>query len=87
MSAHKKCSECDFEACKKVLKLHVEECHSKKPIISLDTPEEIEKWIADRKHNYPTAKNIQRKVNFLCKIYLYIYIYYLIYFISINNLI
>lgn len=29
MSLHKKCPECDFEASKKVLNLHIEECHSK----------------------------------------------------------
>ncbi|ORX92817.1 hypothetical protein LY90DRAFT_520564, partial [Neocallimastix californiae] len=65
MSLHKKCPECDFEASKKVLNLHIEECHSKSinknSFISLNTPEEIEKWIADRKKNYPTDANIQRK--------------------------
>eukprot|EP00833_Pecoramyces_ruminatium_P007248 jgi/Orpsp1_1/1181280/evm.model.c7180000076588.1 len=65
MSLHKKCPECDFEASKKVLNLHIEECHSKSinknKFISLNTPEEIAKWIAERKKNYPTDANIQRK--------------------------
>jgi len=40
---------------------------SKNKFISLNTPEEIEKWIAERKKNYPTDANIQRKVIYYIK--------------------
>ncbi|TPX64559.1 hypothetical protein SpCBS45565_g05819 [Spizellomyces sp. 'palustris'] len=63
---HVKCSECDFEASKKMVRLHEEEMHAmidgvKKTFVSLDAPEDIEKWIAERKKRYPTDMNIRKK--------------------------
>ncbi|KAJ3286520.1 hypothetical protein HK104_008989, partial [Borealophlyctis nickersoniae] len=67
LKAHKKCSQCDFEASGKLVVLHEEEVHALlngMPIPrlpSLDTPEDIEKWIADRKKKYPTDENVRKK--------------------------
>ncbi|KNC96378.1 uncharacterized protein SPPG_08277 [Spizellomyces punctatus DAOM BR117] len=63
---HVKCSECDFEASKKTVRLHEEEVHAmidgvKKTFVSLEAPEDIEKWIAERKKRYPTDENIRKK--------------------------
>jgi hypothetical protein len=45
-----------------VLEAHIEDMHP--PILfnrSLDTPEEIEKWIQERKAKYPTDANVEKK--------------------------
>lgn len=31
-------------------------------IIRMETPEEIEKWRAERRKNYPTAENVAKRV-------------------------
>ena len=47
---------------RKELTLHIEEFHAiPKFNQSLESPEEIEKWISERKRKYPTEKNIQLK--------------------------
>ncbi|KAI9145138.1 hypothetical protein BKA69DRAFT_1122063 [Paraphysoderma sedebokerense] len=71
LKTHVKCSECEFEASGRVVTSHKEEEHglSKdgRPVetvqikIKLDTPEEIAKWREERKRNYPTDKNIEKK--------------------------
>ncbi|KAI9012988.1 hypothetical protein BC832DRAFT_275742 [Gaertneriomyces semiglobifer] len=67
INTHVKCPHCDFTASKKVVRLHEEEEHGivegLQPIFTrkLDTPEEIEKWIAERKKNWPTEGNIAKK--------------------------
>ncbi|KAJ1500283.1 hypothetical protein HMI54_010950 [Coelomomyces lativittatus] len=66
---HVTCSECSFEAIKSLVQKHNEEVHGRNKeknsmppnCIRLDTPEDIEKWIAERKKNYPTDTNIQLK--------------------------
>ncbi|KAI8822601.1 uncharacterized protein EV422DRAFT_524684 [Fimicolochytrium jonesii] len=63
---HVKCSECEFEASKKVVRGHEEEVHAivdgvKRTFVSKDTPEEIAQWIQERKKKYPTEANIRAK--------------------------
>ncbi|KAJ3034555.1 nuclear fragile X mental retardation protein interacting protein 1, partial [Rhizophlyctis rosea] len=67
-ASHKKCSQCDFEASGKMVALHEEEVHAlvggvkKLPFVSTESPAEIEKWIADRKKNWPSEGNIHKKM-------------------------
>lgn len=71
---HIKCSLCDYSASKRLVKLHEMDEHGLgeqqqstdekviKPFLkTMDTPEEIEKWRAERRRNYPTEENIQAK--------------------------
>ncbi|KAJ3408251.1 hypothetical protein HDV05_005067 [Chytridiales sp. JEL 0842] len=68
MSSHKKCPLCDFSAMGKVLALHEVEEHGevmsgdkpKKARVEED-PEDVARWIAERKKRYPTDENIQKK--------------------------
>eukprot|EP00741_Cyanophora_paradoxa_P012666 tig00020614_g12237.t1 len=64
---HVKCprDDCSFVASKKVVFEHVHDAHngvssSRKPII-LDTPEEIERWRAERRKHWPSESNVERK--------------------------
>ncbi|KAK0148389.1 Nuclear fragile X mental retardation-interacting protein 1 [Merluccius polli] len=64
MSQHIKCSfpDCNFTAHEKIVSLHWRNSHapgSKR--IKLDTPEEIAKWREERRRNYPTQDNIEKK--------------------------
>eukprot|EP00741_Cyanophora_paradoxa_P011171 tig00020554_g10791.t1 len=57
--------DCSFVASKKVVFEHVHDAHngvssSRKPII-LDTPEEIERWRAERRKHWPSESNVERK--------------------------
>lgn len=68
-ATHVQCSVCAFKAAKKVVSLHEEEIHGRIDVEvppqyrvgKLDTPEEIAKWIEERKKNYPTEANVARK--------------------------
>ncbi|XP_012861436.2 nuclear fragile X mental retardation-interacting protein 1 [Echinops telfairi] len=64
MSEHTKCPEadCSFTAHEKIVSFHWKNMHApgmKK--IKLDTPEEIARWREERRKNYPTLANIERK--------------------------
>ncbi|KAG3293017.1 NUFIP1, FMR1 interacting protein 1, transcript variant X1 [Ictidomys tridecemlineatus] len=64
MSEHTKCPEvdCSFTAHEKIVQFHWKHMHApgmKK--IKLDTPEEIARWREERRKNYPTLANIERK--------------------------
>jgi len=64
VAAHVPCPVrgCNFQGARRVVNIHVEEAHSssKKGVVS-DTPEDIARWIAERKKNFPSRANIERK--------------------------
>ncbi|KAK4879039.1 hypothetical protein RN001_007185 [Aquatica leii] len=66
MSEHKICGidNCPFTAHEKIVEKHIEMQHCTglyDKIKSVVTPEDIAKWIADRKKKYPTKQNIERR--------------------------
>jgi hypothetical protein len=62
VQSHRQCTKCDFKASKQVLEIHMQEVHPR-PVMnaSLESPEEIAKWIEERKKRYPTDENIKKK--------------------------
>lgn len=66
MSEHRTCDidGCKFNAHAKIIEKHIMMQHVTglyKEINNKNTPEEIAKWLTDRKNKYPTAKNVQVK--------------------------
>lgn len=63
---HEKCKEegCSYIAAPKLVQLHVQNHHYTglaKKIWSVESQEDIAKWIKERKKNFPTAANIEKK--------------------------
>ncbi|XP_028249000.1 FMR1-interacting protein NUFIP1 isoform X2 [Parambassis ranga] len=64
VSQHVKCSvpDCSFTAHEKIVSIHWRNNHAPgAKRIKLDTPEEIAKWREERRRNYPTLQNIEKK--------------------------
>lgn len=66
INGHEKCSVegCTYLAAPKLVQLHYRLHHSTglaKKIWTLESKEDIEKWRNERKRNYPTAENIEKK--------------------------
>ncbi|XP_028837979.1 FMR1-interacting protein NUFIP1 isoform X2 [Denticeps clupeoides] len=65
IAQHVKCSikDCSFTAHEKLVKIHFKNSHAPgAKRIKLDTPEEISKWREERRRNYPTLSNIEKKM-------------------------
>ncbi|KAF7659350.1 hypothetical protein LDENG_00298920 [Lucifuga dentata] len=68
VSQHVKCSvpDCSFMAHEKIVNFHWKNTHAPgAKRIKLDTEEEISKWREERRKNYPTFQNIQKKQKLL----------------------
>lgn len=71
VSEHQQCSVegCRYIAAPKLVQLHYQTQHRTgvaRKIWSLESPEDISKWIQERKRNYPTKDNITRKRQASC---------------------
>ncbi|XP_012675211.2 nuclear fragile X mental retardation-interacting protein 1 [Clupea harengus] len=68
LSQHVKCSvaDCSFTAHEKLVKIHWRNNHAPgTKRIKLDTPEEIKKWREERRRNFPTLANVEKKMKLM----------------------
>lgn len=67
MSYHKTCGidGCTFTAHEKLIEKHVQMQHASglyKKICNVSTPEDVQKWIEERKRRFATRKNVENKI-------------------------
>ncbi|XP_076872042.1 FMR1-interacting protein NUFIP1 [Brachyhypopomus gauderio] len=68
VAQHVKCSvaDCSFTAHEKIVKIHWKNNHAPgTKRIKLDTPEEISRWREERRRNYPTLSNVEKKMKMI----------------------
>ncbi|MCI4375120.1 hypothetical protein PGIGA_G00105550 [Pangasianodon gigas] len=68
ITQHVKCSfdDCKYTAHEKLVKIHWKNSHAPgAKRIKLDTPEEIAKWREERRRNYPTQSNVEKKIKLM----------------------
>ncbi|XP_043088040.1 nuclear fragile X mental retardation-interacting protein 1 [Puntigrus tetrazona] len=68
VSQHVKCSveDCSFTAHEKLVKIHWRNNHAPgAKRIKLDTAEDITRWREERRRNYPTLKNMEKKLKLM----------------------
>lgn len=66
MSEHKQCNidGCLFTAHEKIVEKHIQMQHTTglySKIGNLSSPEDITRWIAERKRNYPSRENVEKQ--------------------------
>ena len=71
VSQHEYCTKCPFNASKRLVKEHEKKEHgiqapaeeetTFKLVKKEESPEEVQRWIEERRRNYPTAENLKRK--------------------------
>ena len=64
VAQHVKCDQCAYSAAAKLVRLHQEQAHSagSRALPPLESPEDIKRWIEERKRRWPTAENVLKRV-------------------------
>jgi len=75
LKSHVKCTYpgCNFNAAYSIVKLHKMR-HLNSSIGKVDTPEEINRYIEERKKRFPTGEVVAKKVTETCLLYYYIWL-------------